>query len=764
MTDQLISLFRYSPIEIVTTGTITTFSSHDSSCYVFTGAGAVTIESISYGAKGKILKFINLTGNTLTIKHNTGSINKNKVITSNASDLVIANNQVGNLVYDHINSRWKVDGAASGGGGGAFTSLSDVPSSYSGQTLKGVRVNAGENGLEFYTPGSGNLKTTLLIYTATPSADNEYSNFNTLHTAALSLVADGFSVEIKLLQNLTISTGNDWDFKGMIFIGNGSAFSPITFIIEDTTGTQATFELTAGSATPANYFEHYVSLYDDENLLSYIWFDTTGADPEPPAIISEPELKVRVDVSAIASADDVATAIQTAISGDTYLNDKFTVVPTAAVAAFTLNWNGVSTLPVSSTANITVGSFINGVLGTTLLPYNILHLRNISFAFNNYNTQRAWKVDSDNPYSIIIIDAIAESNVPFSYANSTSCSVSPVEILTTGRLFVIQSGLTSIFNIVNNLFVFINGGNLSLFPENSLFGYGPGSNITGSTGSVYIKMGRDWPQSPRDDIQLVSFTGSITADVYQYLHIADVQGIPSLVNQGSLLYDNGNREVATGTTDNILGIGKVDAYADSNINIATLNNSVPIDGLSLSNPSKVYLGAQTNPVENGAYIVTDTAPATRDYSNFSIGNLYKISGGNTHAGKWIKNTNILPFTLDTDAITQQLTLLSNTGENYNTESRSFGVQYVPNVNRATAVAITVNLGAVSAADVANGLIAGVSVSTNGSKLIGKATQSSETTVITQVTINIIVGAGKYYEISDTGDILSTIAEVNEMFI
>lgn len=42
------------------------------------------------------------------------------------------------------------------GGGGAFTDLTDVPSSYTGESLKVVRVNAGETGLEFASiSGSG---------------------------------------------------------------------------------------------------------------------------------------------------------------------------------------------------------------------------------------------------------------------------------------------------------------------------------------------------------------------------------------------------------------------------------------------------------------------------------------------------------------------------------------------------------------------------------------------------------------------------------
>jgi hypothetical protein len=51
------------------------------------------------------------------------------------------------LKYDGANYVW----AAGGGGASAFTDLTDVPVTYVGQALKGVRVNAGETALEFYT-------------------------------------------------------------------------------------------------------------------------------------------------------------------------------------------------------------------------------------------------------------------------------------------------------------------------------------------------------------------------------------------------------------------------------------------------------------------------------------------------------------------------------------------------------------------------------------------------------------------------------------
>lgn len=45
--------------------------------------------------------------------------------------------------------------AAAAAAAAAFTDLIDVPVTYVGQSLKAVRVNAGETGLEFYTPTGG---------------------------------------------------------------------------------------------------------------------------------------------------------------------------------------------------------------------------------------------------------------------------------------------------------------------------------------------------------------------------------------------------------------------------------------------------------------------------------------------------------------------------------------------------------------------------------------------------------------------------------
>lgn len=62
--------------------------------------------------------------------------------------------------YDATTGIWRIyeEGDTVNGASGAsdFTDLGDVPSSYSGEGLKVVRVNAGETGLEFAViSGSG---------------------------------------------------------------------------------------------------------------------------------------------------------------------------------------------------------------------------------------------------------------------------------------------------------------------------------------------------------------------------------------------------------------------------------------------------------------------------------------------------------------------------------------------------------------------------------------------------------------------------------
>ena len=64
-----------------------------------------------------------------------------------------SNNQV--LKWDSTSKRWVVGDQSGGGGGGAFTDLTDTPASYAGQSGKAVVVNGTSDGLEFTALSGG---------------------------------------------------------------------------------------------------------------------------------------------------------------------------------------------------------------------------------------------------------------------------------------------------------------------------------------------------------------------------------------------------------------------------------------------------------------------------------------------------------------------------------------------------------------------------------------------------------------------------------
>lgn len=84
-----------------------------------------------------------------------------------------------------------LNGGGGSGGVDSFIELEDTPSSYSGQSLKGVRVNSAENGLEFFDVPSGGSGLTSVTYAElvalisasglTPGAQYLISDFATVH-------------------------------------------------------------------------------------------------------------------------------------------------------------------------------------------------------------------------------------------------------------------------------------------------------------------------------------------------------------------------------------------------------------------------------------------------------------------------------------------------------------------------------------------------------------------------------------------------------
>lgn len=114
---------------------------------------------------------------------------------SSLSDVVINNLTDGqSLVWDSTLGMWVNETIT--GGSGTFLGLTDTPSSYTGQSLKAVRVNAGETGLEFFTlSGGGDALTS-----------NPLSQFASTTSAQLAgVISDetGFSTGAKLVFSIS---------------------------------------------------------------------------------------------------------------------------------------------------------------------------------------------------------------------------------------------------------------------------------------------------------------------------------------------------------------------------------------------------------------------------------------------------------------------------------------------------------------------------------------------------------------------------------
>ena len=112
-------------------------------------AASDDLVTISGGAEGEILLIRPGSGaRTVVLKHNTGNIWSPMFMDLSLVDA----DSYALLAYS--GSKWCIIGA----GGGSFTNLNDVPSSYAGSGGKLVAVKAGADGLEFINPASGDFK------------------------------------------------------------------------------------------------------------------------------------------------------------------------------------------------------------------------------------------------------------------------------------------------------------------------------------------------------------------------------------------------------------------------------------------------------------------------------------------------------------------------------------------------------------------------------------------------------------------------------
>jgi hypothetical protein len=131
-----------------------------------------------------------------------------------------------------------VDDNAGGGGAAAFTDLSDVPGSYSGETQKVVRVNTGETGLEFVA-----LSTLSSNIVSDAAYDAATWNGDTNHAPSKNAVRD----KIESLGGGTVTNAGTLT-SGQLVVGAGGASIDVGNLSGDVTtsgGTAATIAANA---------------------------------------------------------------------------------------------------------------------------------------------------------------------------------------------------------------------------------------------------------------------------------------------------------------------------------------------------------------------------------------------------------------------------------------------------------------------------------------------------------------------------------------
>jgi hypothetical protein len=110
--------------------------------------------------------------------------------------------------------------------GGAFTDLSDVPNSYTGQSLKTVRVNVGETGLEFATGGGGGTWGSI---TGTLSSQTDLqAALDAKVPTSLTLTIAGTALDLSTNRAWTLDTITGLSSTGIVKRTGANALTTIT--------------------------------------------------------------------------------------------------------------------------------------------------------------------------------------------------------------------------------------------------------------------------------------------------------------------------------------------------------------------------------------------------------------------------------------------------------------------------------------------------------------------------------------------------------
>ncbi len=280
------------------------------------------------------------------------------------------------------------------GGGPAtmFISLTDVPNSYSGQSLKGVRVNASANGLEFYTIPDYILKTEvesvsafLFATTTAVSAGLQETKTSNVTTAAISAGLDTRITAINTnLGNYTLKVESAAISAYLL-----SITAAVSANLQDVkTSVVTTAAISAGLNTRIGFVETQLPLYTPLTSTAAI---SAGLRVETAAISSGLDTRINaintnlnnytLRTETIATSSNIVTIVANVSAGlqltkaavttvaaisaglDTRINGKISTGQGSAG-----NWNNVV---VNADGIVTSGAFVNYGGQVDLTPYTL---------------------------------------------------------------------------------------------------------------------------------------------------------------------------------------------------------------------------------------------------------------------------------------------------------------------------------------------------------------------------------------------------------
>lgn len=247
-----------------------------------------------------------------------------------------------NIPYDVLHGG-KSSGKIGRGGARQFTALTDVPSSYSGQTGKYTRVNASETGLEFAT-----------LTPTTPAGSDTQVQFND----GGAFGGDAGLTYNKTTDTLTVGTG-----AGIVVSHAIRSDATDGIIIESANGTDVGILGAANTANATWYGNHNFSTATQDTIAG---FTGTGKTLGSLSTSTYPSL------TELSYGKGVTSAIQTQLNNKQTLDADLTALAALtstgfAVRTATDTW-AQRTITVGSSLSISNG---NGVSGNPSLSLNL---------------------------------------------------------------------------------------------------------------------------------------------------------------------------------------------------------------------------------------------------------------------------------------------------------------------------------------------------------------------------------------------------------